>query len=199
MAHSRLCSIPDCSKPHKSKGYCEAHYTRLLRHGDPLGGSTSPGEPLRFIQEVALQHTGEECLTWPFGKSIWGYGTLWVNGNQRIASRYICELVHGAPPTPEHDAAHSCGKGSEACISPIHLSWKTKAENSADRLIHGTHNRGERHNIAKLTEAEVRAIIDLKGILSQYQIAKKFGVTQSNVSCIHSGRSWSWLSEGAKA
>lgn len=38
MATSRLCSIPDCGKPHRCKGYCVAHYQRFRLYGDPLAG-----------------------------------------------------------------------------------------------------------------------------------------------------------------
>ena len=31
----RLCSVPDCDRPHKAKGDCAAHYKRLLATGDP--------------------------------------------------------------------------------------------------------------------------------------------------------------------
>jgi hypothetical protein len=152
MANPRLCSIPDCGKPHKGQGYCKLHYARLCRHGDPFGGRTPNGEPLRFINEVAMTHTGGECLTWPYANKGSGYGNLWIDGKVVVVSRYICELAHGAPPTPEHEAAHNCGKGHDACIAPGHLEWKTPAENQADRLIHGTHSRGKRCGKAKLEE-----------------------------------------------
>ncbi len=198
MANSRICSVPACDKPHYSKGYCSSHYQRFCRYGDPLGGVTSPGEPLRFINEVALHHAGGECLIWPFGKNRDGYGNFWVDGKHVGAHRYICELVHGAPPTPKHEAAHSCGRGHEACISPIHLDWKTRTNNQADRLEHGTHNRGELSGKAKLTEADVREILALKGIEKQRDLAKRFGVSSGAIAGIHHGRRWAWLSEDAK-
>lgn len=159
----------------------------------------SPGELIRFIHEVALRYTGNECLTWPFGKVSKGYGLVSIDGKKVVASRYVCELAHGAPPTPKHDAAHSCGKGDEGCITQSHLSWKTRAENMADKLIHGSHNRGERHNMVKLTEAEAREILSLKGIETQRATAARLGITRSNVSAIHRGKSWAWLSEGVAA
>lgn len=42
MATSRLCLIPDCNKPAKSRGWCNAHYERYRLHGDPLGLGYSP-------------------------------------------------------------------------------------------------------------------------------------------------------------
>lgn len=35
MADERLCSIPDCNKPAKARGWCSRHHTRWLRHGSP--------------------------------------------------------------------------------------------------------------------------------------------------------------------
>ena len=32
----RLCSADDCAGKHYAKGYCEKHYVRLRKHGDPL-------------------------------------------------------------------------------------------------------------------------------------------------------------------
>lgn len=193
---TKLCSISGCGKPHNAKGYCGAHYWRLRKHGDPMGGRTPEGEGLRFIHEVALHHTGEECLTWPLGKNNKGYGSVWVDGKNVIVSRYVCELAHGEPPTTEHQAAHSCGKGHLGCIAPGHLDWKTNAGNQADRLEHGTHNRGERNYGAKLTEPEAREILAMKGKETQLTLAERFGVDQSSISLIHAGRSWAWLSEG---
>jgi hypothetical protein len=30
-----ICSVANCGRPHKSKGYCDTHYWRLRKHGDP--------------------------------------------------------------------------------------------------------------------------------------------------------------------
>lgn len=40
-AHTRECSLSGCGKPAITRGMCNAHYRRLLRHGDPLGGGPS--------------------------------------------------------------------------------------------------------------------------------------------------------------
>ncbi|WP_143535381.1 hypothetical protein [Rhizobium sp. N122] len=201
MADLRLCSIPDCGNARKTKCYCNAHYKRLRRHGNPLGGRTRTpnGELLPWIHEVALHHTGTDCLTWPFGRGATkDYGMLRVDDKMVYTHRYICELVHGSPPTPDHDAAHSCGKGHEGCVAPGHLDWKTRAENVADTLVHGTRNRGERNGQAKLTEADVRIIIALNGTETRCKMADRFGVSSRAIADIHRGRRWAWLSEQVK-
>ncbi|MDW9762144.1 hypothetical protein GOB02_21645 [Sinorhizobium meliloti] len=192
----KACPVTDCNgNAHRiargCKGYCNAHYLRFRRYGDPLAGSTPIGDPMRYIQHVALLHRGTDCLAWPFGKTRAGYGTIKIDGKTREVHRYICEIINGYPPTPDHEAAHSCGKGHEACISPGHLSWKTPAENAADKFVHETAVRGER--LSKLSEAQVREIRNLKGVRSQAKIAREFGVNQSTISDIHRRAKWAWL------
>lgn len=41
-ACSRLCTMPDCDKPHSAKGLCKTHHTRLRRYGDPQQASRNP-------------------------------------------------------------------------------------------------------------------------------------------------------------
>jgi hypothetical protein len=197
----RPCAIDNCNgNSHTSsrgnRGYCCSHYNRLRKHGNPLGGKTSNGDPMRFIRDVALRHSSEECLPWPFGKTSLGYGTINVNGKMEIASRYVCELVNGPPPTPEHQASHSCGKGHEGCITPGHLSWKTRKENKDDELTHGTRNRGGRNGGVKLTQDDVREIISLKGVELRRMLAHRFGVSPGCIGAIQRGESWAWLSSG---
>jgi hypothetical protein len=193
-AEVKSCSVEICNNPAFARGYCGAHYQRMRRHGDPLAGGTWSGDPMWFIHEVALHHTGDECLTWPFSTNN-GYGQIRIDGTMVLATRYVCELVNGPPPTPEHHAAHSCGKGHESCISPIHLDWKTPAENKADELLHGTRNRGERNGQAKITEPEAREILALQGKETRRYLSERFGVSPRTILQIHKGERWGWLSD----
>jgi hypothetical protein len=190
MATSPICSIPDCGKPVAARGWCNAHYRRWRRHGDPLGGSTTRGEPRDFLENIALKHLGDDCLIWPYNRSSAGYPYVTIDGEYVLATRYICEKINGAPPTSGHQAAHSCGKGHLGCISPLHLSWKTYSENQADRIVHGTDCRGEAHGGAKLTEQQVREIRTLADTLSQRVIARMFNIDQSTVSDISNRKLW---------
>lgn len=186
------CRVEGCDGPVLSRGLCNAHYLRLRRYGDPLGGGpakTPNGEALRYFREVVLTYEGDECLPWPYGRVSGGYGKIWHEGKTHLVHRLVCEEVNGPPPTRGHDSAHSCGSGHLACVAPRHLSWKTKAENESDKLVHGTHCRGERNGNAKLTKDDVRAILMLKGTVSQREVAKKFGVKQTQVWRIQRGES----------
>lgn len=191
MATKRICSIDECSKPHRAHGWCAAHYFRFRKHGDPLGGRTPIGEPYSFLENTVLSFEGEECLIWPYGTGSTGQGMIWRDGKKRVVSRIVCEHEYGPPPTPKHEAAHNCGKGHEGCVNRKHLRWATHIENMADQLIHGTSNRGERNGSAKLTEAqvlEIRAASD-----TQATIANRFGVSQATVSQIIKLQKWAHI------
>lgn len=145
MNNYRVCSISNCGKPVKSRGLCNAHYTRQLRHGDVMeekAVGTSNGECMRFIREVVLNHDGDECLAWPYSRAK-GYGHVWLGEKMIYAHRYVCTLVHGEPPSEDHQCAHSCGNGHLGCVAKNHLRWATQSENMADRVIHAIFGQGE--------------------------------------------------------
>ncbi|RWO34773.1 MAG: hypothetical protein EOS10_00270 [Mesorhizobium sp.] len=129
-----ICSISDCGKSHAARGWCIVHYQRWSRHGDPLAGrKTMNGEPQRYYREVVLTYEGDECIPWPYVVSFGGYGRMKKDGTMQFVHRLVCAEVNGPPPTPDHEAAHSCGKGHLACVTKRHLSWKTPKENCAER------------------------------------------------------------------
>lgn len=185
-----ICSIEGCFRKHKALGWCNSHYYRWRRNGDPMGGRVVPGEPESYYFDVVLSYEGDECLPWPFAKRC-GYGVL----NGQSVTRRICTDANGPPPTPRHHAAHSCGNGHKGCCAKRHLSWKTPKENQEDRLIHGTHDRGERSANAKLTENDVREIRALISFLTQKEIAERYGVAPSRISRIKRRKNWAWLTE----
>lgn len=186
----RICSIDGCSRPHFGRGWCSAHWKRWVRHGDPLGGGTGMGEAERHFREVVLTYDGDECLIWPYANCGDGRGVVWYEERVRIVSRVVCEIVNGPAPSPDHHAAHSCGRGNDGCVAARHLSWKSPKENNADKIEHGTAPRGENNHFAKLSEDQVRDIWRMKGAATQQQIADQFGVSRALVSCIHRGKIW---------
>jgi hypothetical protein len=188
------CSVEGCEGTHKAHGWCSKHYQRWKHHGDPMTlHGTEPGAPLRFIEEVALACDKDECLVWPYARNPAGYGKISIDGKLEHVNRVVCERVHGPAPSPAHEAAHACGKGHTGCISPNHLLWKTPSENQADRLSHGTDNRGEKHPMAKLTGDEVREIVSSKGKVTQQALADRFGVDRSHIGLIQRGGSWRFM------
>ena len=192
-----LCSIPECGREKgTSRGLCNTHYRRWLRHGDPLGGGTYMGDAEEFL-EKAVNYTGASCLIWPFSKLKGGYGRLRVNGRMEYAHREVCRRAHGEPPTDKHHAAHDYNGiqcESEACVNPGHLRWASASENAEDRIAHGNDTRGEKGGTAKLRESDVREIIQLRGIKPQRKIAEMYSISPSHVGRIHLGEAWPHIS-----
>lgn len=152
------------------------------------------GAPNKYIIEVAAKYQGDGCLTWPFGKTGGGYGALYI-GIDRYAHRAVCRLVHGDPADPRMYATHSCGNGHLGCVNPKHLRWATPTENCADKLLHGTHSRGERQSNNKLSTEHVIEIRRLRGHLSQSQLGDRFGVSPKTINDIHQRKIWRWLED----
>jgi hypothetical protein len=193
------CAVPGCNgnAHHSKKGareLCSAHYQRLRKHGDPTGGGTAHGEPRKWL-EAHADHSGEECLKWPFTRRIDGYAVLSdkANGRGIMAHRFMCTLAHGDAPTDRHQAAHNCGNGHLGCVNPRHLRWDTAKGNMADKVIHGRNNRGTRNPKNVLTEDQVRSIRRGFGIESVSAMARRAGVSRTSVRYIIERRNWAWL------
>lgn len=190
---SRPCSVEGCERPSAARGWCPAHYWRWRKHGDPTGGrATASGDLERYFQTVVLPYEGDKCLIWPY-HNVKGYGRLDRKGQGFLVSRLVCEAEHGPPPSPQHQAAHSCGKGHLGCVAKRHLAWKTHTANQADRLTHGTHNRGERQGGAKLTRHDIVVIRALAGTVEQRKLACCFRISKAQISRVIHKKTWVWL------
>lgn len=187
----RICSVLDCGKPHLGLGYCSVHYYRA-KNGGPVM-RIPRGTRTNTLKMICLSTESKSCIIWPYSRNNMGYGTVSWEGRTQSAHRVICRLVHGEPPTPEHEAAHSCGKGHLGCCNPNHLSWKTPKENILDKEIHGTTPWGETHSNSRLTENQVRSI--RASLLSDPDLAAIYGVARSTISRIQSGKLWARLKE----
>ncbi len=194
MAAKSLCKIDGCNKPVIARGWCENHYRRWKRHGDPeTMVKTARGEALDYFLHTVIPYDGDECLFWPYVRHDWGYGVLHFEGRNRYVHRLICEEEHGPAPSPIYEAAHSCGNGHLGCVNRKHLSWKTPKQNSDDKYRHGTMTRGEECHAAKLTREDVKRIRTLKGKKSSRQISEEFGVGILHVNAIWRRDRWAWL------
>jgi hypothetical protein len=132
------------------------------------------------------EYDGADCLIWPFSRFETGYGQVGHEGRVCRAHRLMCEMVNGPPPTPEHEAAHECGNGAQGCVHPKHLTWKTREENTQDKVRHGK----SKGYASRLTPEQVAEIIKLKGTEKCEVIAERFSVTRATVRQIQRGDSW---------
>jgi hypothetical protein len=70
------------------------------------------------------------------------------------------------------------------------LRWATPKENENDKVSHGKTNRGERCATHKLKSSDLEKIRGLSGAVSQKMISEMYGVCQSEISKIITGKRW---------
>ena len=118
-----------------------------------------------------------------------GYGVLCIPGTGRniLAHRLSYEMHYG-PISADVLVCHHCDV--KPCVRPDHLFLGTKTDNAMDASRKGILVHGMNHAEAKLTDEDVRAIRLLKGRLSQVKIAAKYGVFQTTISQILTGKTW---------
>ncbi len=189
---AKICSVKGCSKRHDSHGFCSMHSYRWKKYGDPNMGRTPNGKPLTWLMDQLSVNTNE-CVPWPFAKDRSGHGCVRYQGRLWRAHRLLCTWAHGEPPNPSDFAAHGCGNGHLSCCNKRHLRWATQSENEADRIEHGTSNRGERCGASKLTRAEVQEIRRQSVERRSSELARQYDVSDSTIFDILSGRTWKWL------
>ena len=192
MEHQKTCSVDGCLSKIKALGLCLKHYTRLRRHGDVTHRlRAANGEPIQWIMDN-VHFQNDECLPWPYASGGRGDAVVFHDGRMRSASRVMCEMAHGVPdPSLSLECAHNCGNGHLGCMNPKHLRWDTRSGNHSDKVIHGTHNRGERNLNAKVSEIQALEIMASKESLSA--LSKKYGISVSAVSAIRTGKNWKYL------
>lgn len=189
MATPRICSVPNCDKECKAKGFCSTHYARHY-HGRTMMSPAriSQSDADAFIAAAFAMDT-DECVTWPWTTNKSGYATHHrTDGNHRHVHRYICKLANGSPPEGKPLATHSCGKGHLACINPKHLQWGSPKSNTDDKRKHGTWFEGERVPVSKLKVVDVIAI--RSSAEHPRHLSARFGVSVTTILNIRARTTW---------
>jgi hypothetical protein len=129
---------------------------------------------------------------------VHGYRAIKLRANgiehHRLVHVLVAEAFIGPRPTGDYQCAHENGiRGDNHAVN---LQWKTRSDNSADKVRHGTTNRGDRHYRSKLT---VDNVIDIRNRVlqgaKQIDLAREFDVSRSVISSIVLRRSWAWVKE----
>lgn len=127
-----ICSIESCNKPVVARGWCNRHYKRWIKYGDPsvsLIPMSEKGASLKWIKEAIATRNRDKCWDdWPFSVSN-GYAQMF--GKYKRATHMSLELNGFPRPEPPYDnALHSCD--NKLCVNPDHLRWGDLKDNSQD-------------------------------------------------------------------
>ncbi len=137
----------------------------------------------RFWDKINSGNT-DDCWEWMGALFTNGYGHIGVNYRDCLAHRIAYELTYGQIPNGKL-VLHTCD--NRKCCNPSHLFLGTHQDNTSDMI-----KKQRKINISKLNAKEVVIIRELyaSGNYFQKDIAKIFGVSQSNISFICRGISW---------
>ena len=128
---------------------------------------------------------GRRCWVWTGALTNTKYGRMHLKGKSRLAHRISYEMEHEAIPNGVY-VCHTCD--TPACVRPSHLFLGSQKENMADCKDKGRVDKGSSRPLAKLTERRVKSI--RKDTRSQREIAKDYGVAQSQISRIKCRQAW---------
>ncbi len=121
---------------------------------------------------------------------------LWMSGvcRSELIHRLVVFVFHGPQPSAAHEVRHL--DGNPAHNDADNLAWGTRAENIADRLLHGGGTVGEQHGMARLSGKQVIEIRQRCATgETQRRVARDFGVAASTVSMIAQRRIWKHLED----
>lgn len=149
----------------------------------------------RFWSQVSVSAIAGECWEWAGHCNIrdggvQSYGRFTVRGGHIYAHRFSYQLVHGAI-SDDVIVRHRCD--NEPCINPRHLVEGTPADNTRDKFERGRgpDRKGEKHPLARLTEADIREIRRLRSMgITEMVVARHFNVSRGHVYRIISGKNW---------
>ena len=185
------CKVEDCCSASRSLGFCEKHYKRFMRYGDPHAGKKNHA-PLeeRFWRNVEKT---DGCWFWKGTKESNAYGIIQTGGKgaKSVTAHRLSYMMHHGEIPDGYVIMHSCDNPS--CVNPDHLSVGTYQENAMDAISKGRHARvapvGAGNGKAVLNDDKVRYIRASSGV-SHVNLAKELGVSISCVRGVRSGRTW---------
>lgn len=122
------------------------------------------------------------------------YGRIGVsigrNSRKQIRASRLSYAMHKGPVPDDMFVCHRCDVS--LCVNPDHLFLGTNKDNMADCKAKGRHRFGvlcgEKSPHSKLTDDQVRAIRSSSGTAKE--IAKRFGISKSNVEFIVNRQTW---------
>lgn len=144
----------------------------------------------RFLTKHTHPYDPDACWEWIGGKEEKGYGYFFAYGRNKAAHR-VSHVLHIGPIPEGLWVLHECDNTS--CVNPKHLFTGTARDNTDDMLAKKREAFGVKNWNAVLTEADIAAIKQDHRV--QHIIAADYGITQSNVSLIKSGKRWKRTNE----
>lgn len=172
--------------------------------------------PQRSRQLTDEEHFARGFVVQPNGCWLWSghpssrYPAFRFHGRRESVHR-VSWMIYRGPIPAGIEVCHDCPAGDNTrCVNPDHLFLGTQADNLQDMAAKGRHGaqrdpaaftarlalvrtakQGEENPAAKLTEADVIELRNLRAVgLSYSSLVDHFGISKSQVSRICKYQSW---------
>lgn len=150
----------------------------------------TPKDIERFWSKVNIGNF-DDCWEWTSYCFPRGYGRFALYYKTYGAHRIAWILTFGEIPKGLQ-VCHHCD--NRKCCNPSHLFLGTHQDNVDDKVHKSrqARNKGELSGTHKLTTMQVEEIRECyrMGLIRQWQLAKKYGVTQQTISKIVNYQRW---------
>lgn len=159
--------------------YSVSSLGRVRRTAITIGGGGSVRRPTGCLKQRTLS-SGHKLVT--------------LSEQNQPRTRLVHRLVAEAflpPPSKGQDCVLH-GDDDPSNNVPENLRWGNRTDNANDRIKRGRSARGEQVGGAKL---DARKVMEIRRLITdgaqQRHVAERFGVSQSNVHMIVTGKTWS--------
>ncbi len=137
------------------------------------------------LDRLSIPVTECGCIVWLGMVKQHDYGQIGINRKTKLAHRVSWEQKFGKIPNGMH-VLHKCDNPS--CINPDHLFLGTHKQNMDDMV---SKNRNAKGNTLPQTKLSPKSINEIRSSnLTGRELAKKFSISEGNISMIKSGKVW---------
>jgi hypothetical protein len=139
----------------------------------------TPLHAARFWSRVRFTDT---CWLWQAGTCA-GYGWFYFTKGTAEYTHRIVWWLTTQTAAGNMEVCHTCD--IPTCVRPSHLFIGTQADNMRDMGSKARSRRSAAHHACKLSDSDVNLIRSMQSAaVSQHEIARRFGVNQSQISRI---------------
>lgn len=135
----------------------------------------------------------DDCWIWQGSTCRDQYGQIRLIKRNWRTHRLMHFITFGTMPD-DMLCCHKCD--TPRCVNPAHLFLGTDADNNADRKAKNRTKspKGEKSGMSKLSQSQAMEIREARARgVRLIDLAPKFGVSLSTISCIARGRTWGHL------